>query len=243
LQGVDLRAGFQLRMAPVPAFVGAALLGCGLAPIIIELILVSRQVGLTLISEQQLAEYSHQIKEVINTWRTLSPVAILVALAVVPAVSEELFFRGYLLGALRGRLPGWAAIVATGILFGLFHASLGGVIMLDRVLPSSLLGIVLGWVCWQARSAWPGMLLHLLNNSLLLSLAYWEDRVTGLGLNASGESHVPLLWLAGAAVLTAAGLVMVYSGRSRYCSKATIAEPLLESSVTEGSHASERIPG
>lgn len=212
-QAVELRSGFQLVSAPGLAWLGAAILGCALAPLVIELILISRWLGLTMISQERLVEYSHLIEAVITRWRAISPIIVLASLAIVPAVSEELFFRGYLLGALRGRVPGWLAIVLTAVVFGLFHASLGGVVMVDRVLPSTMLGIVLGWVCWQTRSVLPGMLLHMLNNGLIVSLAYWEPEVKRLGLDALGRSHVPATWLAGAAVLTAGGLALVYLGR------------------------------
>ncbi len=215
VQGVEIKSGFQLRPPALLAWLGAATLGCALAPLVMELILLSRQLGLTMINEQQMAQYAESIQQLLTRWRSLPPLAVLAALAFVPAVSEELFFRGYLLGALRGRMPAWAAILFTGAVFGLFHASLGGVIVLDRVLPSTVLGIVLGWVCWQTQSCLPGMLLHTLNNGLIVSLAYWESQVKSLcwGLDAIGQSHVPLPWLAAAGLLTIVGSALIWLAR------------------------------
>ena len=48
---------------------------------------------------------------------------VLGALAAVVAapIAEEVFFRGFLFGALRRRLPFWAAGVISGVVFGAFH--------------------------------------------------------------------------------------------------------------------------
>jgi ABC-2 type transport system permease protein/sodium transport system permease protein len=132
----------------------------------------------------------------------------------VTAVCEEWFFRGYLLGALRGRAPASFAIVATAVVFGLFHASIGsGVILLERVLSSAAMGLVLGWWCWSSQSVLPGIVLHALHNGLMLSLAYWGDGLKSLGLDVQDQQHLPTIWLVAAVLLTVAGLILSYWGR------------------------------
>jgi len=86
------------------------------------------------------------------------------------AVTEEIVFRGFLFSALRARAGARATIVVTALLFGVFH----GVSLIDRLLPSTLMGLLLGWVCWQTRSVLPGMLLHGSYNALLLLLTFYE---------------------------------------------------------------------
>lgn len=213
LQGVELRSGFQWRGASLLALLGAVVLGCSLAPLAYELIIVSREAGFFTISHEQLTRLSAEVNTLTDQWRELSPVLILLALAVAPAVGEELFFRGYLLGSLRGRAPAWLAIGITGLVFGLFHASIGGLIAVERVLASTVLGIVLGWVCWTSRSVVPGMVLHALNNGLLLSLAYWGEGLKSLGLDVKDQQHLPAAWLAGSAAVALAGISLVYFGR------------------------------
>lgn len=48
------------------------------------------------------------------------------ALAVIPAVAEELFFRGALLTALEECCPRWQATAVTTLVFALMHGSLAG---------------------------------------------------------------------------------------------------------------------
>jgi ABC-2 type transport system permease protein/sodium transport system permease protein len=226
-QGVSLAGGFQLRRASWFSLVAAIVLGGSLAPLAYELIIVSRELGVATLSDRQLRDFMSRLQEVIAQWRELHPLAIVVPLALVPAVCEEWFFRGYLLGSLRGRAPAWLAIGATAVVFGLFHASLGGVIMVERVLSSAALGLVLGWLCWSSQSVFPGMILHAINNSLMLSLAYWGEGLKALGLDVRDQQHLPPSWLAAAVVLTAMGLALSYFGRRPLASSDPISgEPL-----------------
>jgi len=84
-------------------------------------------------------------------------------LAVLPGILEEIAFRGVLLHGLRRRLASpWAAAVACGVIFGLFHVSL------FRIVPTGLLGIALAVVVIRTGSIYPAMLWHFLNNALAL---------------------------------------------------------------------------
>ena len=212
-QGVAIASGFQLRTAPLVAFVGAIVLGCSLAPLALELILLSQRLGIATITDEQLAAKAPLVERLVQEWRQLSPALVLAAIALVPAIVEELFFRGYLLGSMRSRLPAWLAIVFTALAFGLFHASVGGLVALERVLSSTLLGLVLGWVCWTSRSVLPGMIVHALNNGLVVALAYWGEGFQQLGWDVEGQRHLPAVWLAAAALAAIVGAALVYLGR------------------------------
>jgi len=127
---------------------------------------------------------------------------------------------------MRGRLPAWLAIAFTAMVFGLFHASVGGLILTERVLSSMAIGVALGWVCWTTRSVIPGMLLHAAVNGLVVGLGYWGDGLKSLGLDADGQEHLHAQWLAGAAVLGAIGAGLVYLGRRTAATAPLPASPL-----------------
>ena len=86
----------------------------------------------------------------------------------VPFV-EELTFRGLGFHLLRpyGK---WAAIVGTGMLFGLSH---GLLIALPIIV---IFGCALGWLREQTASVYPGMLLHSLFNLIALVAAVTVQR-------------------------------------------------------------------
>ena len=157
------------------------------------------------LNEEQLK----RMGDALANWREVSPVLILLAMAVLPAAVEELFFRGYLLSALLGVLRSWQAILASAALFGLFHVILSGMLAVERFVPSLLLGLVLGWVCWKTGSVWPGVLLHALHNGCVLMLAYYGPQLAESGWQVSEEGHLPMLLLAAAALGALAGALCV----------------------------------
>jgi sodium transport system permease protein len=211
-QGVAIGEGFQLRRASLGAFAGAMILGSSLWMLAYNLIVLSQDLGIATIDREALAQHRPGLEALIEKWRMLPLPAILLALAVVPAVAEEFFFRGYLLGAMRGRVAAWLAIGLTAVVFGLFHASVGGLIAVERVLASTLLGVALGWVCWTTASVFPGMVLHALSNALMLSLAYYGDELKARGWDLEGQRYLPPAWTAAAGAVAAVGLAIVWLG-------------------------------
>jgi len=206
MQGVEFREGFQLRAASPLAWMAAGVLGCTLWPLAYDSIILCQQLGLATLNLEKLAEQRPEFLALIERLRAAPLPVILLALAIAPAIGEEFFFRGYLLGALRGRLPVWMAIVLTGAVFGLFHAIMGGVIAVERIVSSAFLGMVLGWVCVATRSVLPGMLLHLLNNSLMLSVAYFGEQFKALGWDAENQRYLPLPLVAATTSIAIAAL-------------------------------------
>lgn len=210
-QGVRWKEGFQLQAVRWWTWGAAALLGLTLWPLAFNLMVWCQQAGLATWTPQRLAEHRALFEELVGRLRQAPPALLGLSLGVVPAIGEELFFRGYLLGAARGRLPAWAAIVATGSLFGLFHVSLGGVVAIERIVPSTLLGLVLGWVAWQSGSVLPGMLLHGLHNSLLVALMYRPWHLAGSPPEVLTVQ--PLNWMLVAGCGLVAAVTLVWLGR------------------------------
>lgn len=112
--------------------------------------------------------------------------------AVLPAICEEIAFRGMLLNGLRRRLRPAALMVSVGIIFGLFHMTL------FRIAPTALLGMILTGIALMTGSIFPGMLMHAGNNAFGL----WAGG-GGLGLEtldwqyyaAAGSIFALALWI------------------------------------------------
>ena len=149
------------------------------------------------------------VKVMIDQWRTVSPVWIILALAVTPAVCEELFFRGYLLTALRTRFSAATAILVSAVMFGAFHLILSGGVSVIRFVPSTLMGLVLGWSCVRSQSVFPGILLHAIHNGLLLSVAYYGAELRARGWDVEDATHLPPLWLGIATMTSVAGVFLM----------------------------------
>jgi ABC-2 type transport system permease protein/sodium transport system permease protein len=202
-----VRLATALRLAR-PGWQGCAaavLLGLCLWPLTHEVILAERSAGFATLGKEQM----ERVHEVVGQWRALPPVAIVLAFAVVPAVVEELFFRGYLFSALSSAGRPGAAVLGSAALFGLFHLVGAGALTVERFLPSALLGVVLGWVCWRTGSVVPGILLHAAHNGFLVLLAYYEPRLAERGWTASAEAHLPAGLLLASALGAALGAAWV----------------------------------
>jgi sodium transport system permease protein len=85
-------------------------------------------------------------------------------LGLLPAVCEELAFRGFILSGLRRRYHARAAILFSSFLFALFHMNV------FQFLPAFLLGAVLGLLAVRSGSLLPGILFHLVHNGLMIGL-------------------------------------------------------------------------
>ena len=114
----------------------------------------------------------------VKEWHLL--LANIVVVALVPAVCEELFFRGSvqpLLVRLTGNMH--AGIWVTGLIFSLIHMQFAG------ALPRLVLGVLLGYLYHYGRGLWVPIVMHGVNNALGV-IAYFVT--ARLGENPEVES-------------------------------------------------------
>jgi sodium transport system permease protein len=120
--------------------------------------------------------------------------SLLLVIAVLPAVCEELAFRGFMLSGLRHMGSKWRAIFITAIFFGLTHP------ILQQSLLAILLGVMIGYLTVQSGSIWPAMLYHMCHNGLnALSTripARWIEEYPAVAqwLGDPEKSTTPLLY-------------------------------------------------
>ena len=88
----------------------------------------------------------------------------------VPALFEELLFRGVLLGSLRHLLDKNTAVAITAGLFTFTHMQYEWYLLLFNVLP---LAVFLGYARTNTGSIWTGVFLHFVNNAASVLLPLW----------------------------------------------------------------------
>lgn len=91
---------------------------------------------------------------------------LLLLLAVMPGIFEELFYRRFLLETMLRRTDVPKALLITSALFALHHLSI------FRVLPTFAAGLVLGWLVLRTHSFWTAPIAHAISNGLVLTLSY-----------------------------------------------------------------------
>jgi len=90
----------------------------------------------------------------------------LLVVAVVPAISEELFFRGAFIGLLRTKTGFHTAIWVTAALFSILHFQFYG------FFPRLLLGALLGYLYLWSNSLWVPVIAHFINNAVVVFFYY-----------------------------------------------------------------------
>ncbi len=204
------RLGTTFRLhsrLPIPrqllAIVGAGLMGLGLWALAHESFVLTSG-GL---DEAKVTAARSMLEQLQQT----PPWLFLLAVAVAPGVIEELCFRGYLFSALLRVLSPARTIVVTSLLFGLFHVLTGSSLLIERFVPTTLVGLFLGWVAYRCGSVWPGMALHVIYNGFLNLVAFYKDRLDFLGMADSDVAHLPVTWLLITAAITASGVAVVWA--------------------------------
>lgn len=110
------------------------------------------------------------------------------AVALVPAVGEELLFRGLIQGYLRP-CGSWLSVVGQAVLFSLLHGTVPACI-------SALFGgLALGLCAEYSKSLVWGILFHLYNNTMAIAAQYNLQYGSGLFIQLILQWGLPLVML------------------------------------------------
>ncbi|QDT73910.1 ABC transporter permease subunit/CPBP intramembrane protease [Lacipirellula limnantheis] len=148
-------------------------------------------------------EATEQIAESIGSALDGAPhwLAALALMALLPALCEELAFRGFVLSGFRHVGHKWWAIALSAVAFGLVHT------FLHQKISATMMGMIIGYVAVQTESIWPCVLLHTIHNSLQLSIHKLAQTAelnpsSPVGVLFGGES--PLLYRTPSVLICAA---------------------------------------
>ena len=122
-------------------------------------------------------------------------------IALIPAVGEELTFRGILQqGLTRSMKNPHVAIWLSAALFSFIHFQFYG------FLPRMFLGLLLGYLFYITGSLWTNIAMHFLNNGTAVVLYYLNNKGT-LNVDVDHFGAVQSPWLIAASAVVTAGLV------------------------------------
>jgi len=110
-----------------------------------------------------------------------NPIWLITASLVAPVV-EEVVFRGAILRALlQQKWNPWVAILISAAIFGIIHLNL------TQGVSAFVVGIFMGWLFYRTRSIWPGVILHLMNNTISSVWGYLpENAFSSIPLSPMG---------------------------------------------------------
>lgn len=111
-------------------------------------------------------EVVHQLALILKgetLWITLLVVALL------PAICEELFFRGFIFSSLEGSVKAGTAIFLTGLMFAFYHLDF------IRIVPTFILGVLFTLALYKSGSILVPMIMHFVNNAVAVIILFYPD--------------------------------------------------------------------
>lgn len=132
--------------------------------------------------------YAEQVSMMVNLKSVGGYLASLLLMAVLPAIGEEMLFRGGLQNFLaRATHNPWLSIIIVSILFSLIHFSF------FAFLPRLFLGVVLGAIFYYTQNLWLAVFAHFLNNAFAVTAMYIYVR-RGKGLEEAMNDDMVSYW-------------------------------------------------
>jgi sodium transport system permease protein len=111
-------------------------------------------------------------------------IMVAVVMAVMPAVGEELLFRGLVLGSFKHKYGARTAIIVTSLIFGAYHMSL------VKFIPTALLGMCLAYAVEKSGSIFVSMFLHFINNFISVLVMKYPDFIGEIMPFLTKESYM-----------------------------------------------------
>lgn len=159
---------------------------------------------------RQMEEAAAQATDIMMAGPTVGSLIVsILIVGVLAGFSEELFFRGALQRLMMATSMGpHICIWLTAFIFSAFHFQFFGFV------PRFLLGAYFGYLLWWTRSLWVPMIVHIVNNSIVV-LGEWhtvnEGGTPGVfdGFGSDMTSTADIIAVAVSVVLTVTGLLVI----------------------------------
>ncbi|RDY23934.1 CPBP family intramembrane metalloprotease [Romboutsia maritimum] len=204
----DLKKIFRINIPSFKSIIGSILLWMG-GFIIVQVITQ----GLLYLFPQNM-----EVVEALNNTLFIKDKFLmnLFIIAVMPAICEEIFFRGFIFTSFnRSKKTVKVAIICSGILFGFMHMDF------LRIVPTSILGILFAYSVYKSGSILTSMIMHFLNNGLIVFMGHYPDNklikmssFIELNFNESYITKLAIL-LAISAVLVLLGIVFLKEKKNK----------------------------
>ena len=150
--------------------------------------------------EDAAGDLTERMLQVDTVWGLL---VNLLVIALIPAIGEELTFRGMLQQALhRGCKNAHVAVFLSAFIFSFIHFQFYG------FLPRLFLGLILGYLFYYSGSLWTSILMHFVNNGAAVVVAYLEHK----GLTDVDYEHFGAtsnVWLLLLSLIVTVGLIVL----------------------------------
>ncbi|MFQ6609477.1 MAG: lysostaphin resistance A-like protein [Fidelibacterota bacterium] len=128
--------------------------------------------------------------EVLEIFQMIGNTGIgLFAAGIIAPITEELFFRSFLISGLLKNYSEFTSILTSSLLFGMIHDNIW------QSVPAIGMGVFLGWIFVTTKNIWICIFIHSLQNLLFSLLESAEITITGLVYSVENGIQFQPLWL------------------------------------------------
>lgn len=160
----DMKKLFSVKVPELKHIIGGLCLA-------VAAIMTSLIIGMLL--SEIFSESSNNLMDM-EKWFEAQPFIVLaLVVALMPAIGEELLFRGFLMGSLKAKYKPWITIAVTAFLFAAYHMSL------IKLFTVGVIGLALTYAAYQSGSIFVSVLMHFCNNFFSILIAKFPDRIQG----------------------------------------------------------------
>lgn len=152
----------QIRQVPswTTLLLGILLMAVSV-PLVIYTLNINQQIPLPELFKTAELQAEEALKGLLQMENMAELFANLFIIALLPALGEELVFRGVVQQQLMRRIANpWVAMLVSSVVFSAAHFQFEG------FLPRMMLGFLLGWLYWKTRNFWVPVAGHFFNNGM-----------------------------------------------------------------------------
>ena len=190
-QGPDWRDYLGVRQAPGLPLAGFTVLLMAVSlPLVLFLLNINQLAPLPEFMKLAEEQSEAMLRSLLQMDHAGELAANLFLIALLPAIGEELIFRGVIQQQLMRRIASpWVALLISAAVFSFAHFQFEG------FLPRMLLGMILGWLYWRTHNFWVPVTAHFFNNALQVVGQYlYGKEISSVDL----EQDIQVPWFAAA---------------------------------------------
>ena len=193
----DFKKVLPIRLVKLSSIIGSIMLWIG------------TYIGVSLVSSMLMLLFpkSSEVLQAINeaVYMKDNLVVNVLIVAAMPAIAEEIFFRGFLYTSFKERRNVKLAILLSSLLFGMMH------IEFIKVIPTALLGLSFAYMRYASGSMFMGMVCHFLNNAVAVLCMHNEEGKLAQVLNFI-EMDIQQMSIVHILVLIGSMLLLIVAG-------------------------------
>jgi membrane protease YdiL (CAAX protease family) len=132
-----------------------------------------------------------KLRYLFDTLMTGQPLILsIIAVGIIPAFTEELFFRGLVLDGFQKNYSKRKAIIISALLFGIIHLNPW------QFYSGFIFGLIAAWICIETNSILLCIFIHFFNNTLYTIVVKYREfiPIKGFNTNFSALAEFQPLW-------------------------------------------------